>query len=64
MACQVVHYPSHSQVVTQPAPEPRDIVWSSVSMTQRESKIRHLLGIGVMIVLVFFWIRKLRSAKI
>lgn len=58
MACQVVHYPHHSECVTEPAPEPRDVVWSSISMTQREGHVRQFLGMAVMVLLLLFWIRK------
>jgi hypothetical protein len=60
-ACQVVHYPHHSEVLTEPAPEPRDVVWSKVSMSVRERRVRDILAIGVMIVLILSWIRMLWS---
>ncbi|KAK8846853.1 hypothetical protein IAR55_005941 [Kwoniella newhampshirensis] len=56
MACQVVHYPHHSEVITEPAPEPRDVVWSKVSMPAREGQIRNFLVIVVMGVLLATWI--------
>ena len=56
-ACQVVHYPHHSEVLTEPAPEPRDIVWSKISMSQRERQVRDMVIMGVMTVLLLFWIR-------
>ncbi|WVQ84128.1 hypothetical protein IAT38_006275 [Cryptococcus sp. DSM 104549] len=55
-ACQVAHNPHHSQVVTELAPEPRDVVWSKVSMSAREGMIRDLAIMGVMGVLLLFWI--------
>ena len=61
MACQVVHYPHHSQVITEPAPEPRDVVWSNIGMTQRQTRMRGLLGIGIFIFIFLFWIRKSHS---
>lgn len=56
MACQVVHYPKHSEVVTELAPEPRDVVWSKISMSSREAQIRDVVVIGFMTVLLLTWI--------
>ncbi|OWZ67604.1 hypothetical protein AYX14_04653 [Cryptococcus neoformans] len=56
VACQVTHYPHHSQAVTTPAPEPRDIVWQHVSMSIRESQIRDFIVMGIMGVLILTWI--------
>lgn len=55
MACQVVHYPHHSQVITQLAPEPRDVVWSKVSMSMREKTIRNFVVGGLFMLLALFW---------
>ncbi|WVR04534.1 hypothetical protein IAU60_001541 [Kwoniella sp. DSM 27419] len=54
-ACQVLHYPYHSSVVTELAPEPRDVVWSKVSMSNREAQIRDILVMGVTGLLFLFW---------
>ena len=58
MACQVTHYPQHSEVVTEPAPEPRDVVWSNVSMSQRKVHIRQFVVLGLMVLLLLTWIGK------
>jgi hypothetical protein len=55
-SCQVVHYPHHSQVITEPAPEPRDVVWKHVAMSPREFTIRNFVVMGVMILLLLTWI--------
>lgn len=55
MACQVLHYPQHSQLITQLAPEPRDVVWSKVSMTLREKYIRNFIIGGLFALLALFW---------
>lgn len=58
MACQVLHYPQHSQLLTQLAPEPRDVVWSKVHMTQREKHIRNFIIGGLFALLALFWTGK------
>lgn len=58
MACQVVHYPHHSQLVTQQAPEPRDVVWSKVHMSLREKTIRNFVVGGLFALLALFWTGK------
>ena len=50
-----MHYPHHSEVLTEPAPEPRDVVWSTVSMPQRERIVRHIAVMGVMTILLLAW---------
>ena len=57
-ACQVVHYPQHSKVITEPAPEPRDVVWSKIAMPQREKTLRDVVIMGIMVVLLLSWIRE------
>lgn len=51
-----MHYPHHSQVITEPAPEPRDVVWKHVAMSPREFTIRNFVVMGVMILLLLTWI--------
>ncbi|ORY27742.1 hypothetical protein BCR39DRAFT_536914 [Naematelia encephala] len=60
-ACQVVHYPHHSEVVTQLAPEPRDVVWSHVGNSKRESQIRTFIIRALMVLLLLFWILPVTS---
>ncbi|WVQ74072.1 hypothetical protein IAR50_003655 [Cryptococcus sp. DSM 104548] len=55
-ACQVTHYPHHSQVLTVPAPEPRDVLWSHISMSAREMSIRDLTVMAFMALLLATWI--------
>lgn len=57
MACQVLHYPYHSQLITQPAPEPRDLVWSQIGISNREGYIRVAVVMLAMVILLLFWIR-------
>ncbi|EIW68814.1 hypothetical protein TREMEDRAFT_31663, partial [Tremella mesenterica DSM 1558] len=54
-ACQVVHYPHHTQVVTEPAPEPRDVVWSKVSMPTTEHHIRDVVIMALVTLLLLLW---------
>lgn len=55
MACQVVHYPHHSQLEAEPAPEPRDVVWNKIAITPRERLVRSLVVMGAMTFLLLFW---------
>ncbi|ORX34475.1 hypothetical protein BD324DRAFT_636070 [Kockovaella imperatae] len=55
-ACQVVHFPEHSEVITTKAPEPRDVVWSLVSISQRETVMRQLVVSTLIIILFLTWI--------
>ena len=43
------------QCITHLAPEPRDIVWSSISHSPANALVREWLVMGAMIVLQFFW---------
>jgi hypothetical protein len=55
MACQVVHYPHHSQLEAEPAPEPRDVVWNKIAITPRERMVRSLVVMSAMTFLLLFW---------
>ncbi|ODN85669.1 membrane protein [Cryptococcus wingfieldii CBS 7118] len=55
-ACQVIHFPHHSQVLTVPAPEPRDVLWGHISMSSREMSIRDLTVMAFMALLLATWI--------
>jgi hypothetical protein len=55
MACQVVHYPHHSQLEAEPAPEPRDVVWNKIAITPRERLVRSMVVMGAMTFLLLFW---------
>lgn len=54
-ASQVVHYREHSKVVTQQAPEPRDVIWNRVSMPRQEAVARDFIVMGLMIVVMLFF---------
>ncbi|KAG9047641.1 hypothetical protein FS837_001834 [Tulasnella sp. UAMH 9824] len=56
IASQVVHAPYHSQCLTTPAPEPRDIVWSNMTYTPGELKFREFFVMGLMALLLLFWL--------
>lgn len=60
MACQVVHYPHHSQMAAEPAPEPRDVVWNKIAITPRERMIRSLIVMSAMTFLLLFWAGEFR----
>lgn len=54
-ASQVVHFNEHSQMVTNLAPEPRDVLWSTVAMPSRERHIRSAVVMVIMVLLLLFW---------
>ncbi|KAG8924084.1 hypothetical protein FRC02_010664 [Tulasnella sp. 418] len=56
IASQVVHAPYHSQCITCPAPEPRDIVWSNMTHIPSAVRTRELVVLGFMILLLLFWL--------
>ncbi|BEI86180.1 hypothetical protein CcaverHIS002_0604670 [Cutaneotrichosporon cavernicola] len=53
-AAQVVTYREHSQIVTNLAPEPRDIIWKHVNMTRRSASIRDIVIMGIMTMVLLF----------
>lgn len=55
-ASQVCHFPEHSRVVTNLAPEPRDVIWNKISITAREARVRDFVVMGFMVVLLTGWI--------
>lgn len=52
----MLHFPHHSQVVTKLAPEPRDVLWSNIDLSQRSSKIRHFVVLLLVAFVLLFWI--------
>ena len=56
IAAQVVHAPYHSEAITYLAPEPRDIIWANMSHSRASLRARELLVLGVMSLLLFFWV--------
>lgn len=55
IAAQVVHAPHEAQSKTVLAPEPRDIVWSNMTISPRGRQIREALVFGFLVLLFFFW---------
>ncbi|KAI0750936.1 hypothetical protein C8Q80DRAFT_1154688 [Daedaleopsis nitida] len=55
IAAQAVHAPHTMECLTHLAPEPRDIVWSSISYTPMNALVREWLAMAAMVVLQFFW---------
>ncbi|PWN32359.1 DUF221-domain-containing protein [Meira miltonrushii] len=56
VVAQSVHYPIPSYSKTSFAPEPRDIVWSNVSVPSNERHVRQLLVSALTIALFVFYI--------
>ncbi|KAL1688233.1 hypothetical protein GGG16DRAFT_127382 [Schizophyllum commune] len=56
VAIQVAHAPAPLQTVTKPAPEPRDIVWSNMTPSQRSIMTRDTVVMALMGLLLFFWV--------
>lgn len=57
-ASQVVHYREHSKVITQQAPEPRDVIWNRISMNRPEAVARDFIVMGVMVFVMLFFTRR------
>ncbi|KAJ3503140.1 hypothetical protein NLJ89_g8565 [Agrocybe chaxingu] len=55
IAVQVAHAPNPNQILTYPAPEPRDIVWSNMVTSPRAIQFRDVFVIATMGLLLFFW---------
>ncbi|KAI0730386.1 late exocytosis, associated with Golgi transport-domain-containing protein [Fomitopsis betulina] len=55
VAAQAVHAPHPTQCLMHLAPEPRDIVWSSISHPPAGALMREWLTMGAMVALQFFW---------
>lgn len=51
-AAQVVHYREHSQLITDLAPEPRDIIWNRVNMSRRSGDVRDIVVMAAMAVVL------------
>ncbi|KAF8632659.1 hypothetical protein AX17_004792 [Amanita inopinata Kibby_2008] len=56
IAVQVAHAPSPQQLNTCPAPEPRDIIWTNMSLSAINMRVRDFFVLSVMVLLFFFWI--------
>ncbi|CAD6980520.1 unnamed protein product [Tilletia controversa] len=56
IAAQVQHYPLPAQCRTLLAPEPRDIIWSNISLSPHERRLRQLLVSAFVFGLLLFYI--------
>lgn len=56
IAVQVAHARNPLEVVTYPAPEPRDIVWSNMTLSTRNVRARDCFVLASMSLLLLFWI--------
>ncbi|PWN88656.1 DUF221-domain-containing protein [Acaromyces ingoldii] len=56
VAAQTVHYPLPLYCETNLAPEPRDIIWSNVSLTPNERRVRQVLVSSFTFALFVFYI--------
>ena len=54
-AVQVAHAPNPNQILTYPAPEPRDIVWSNMAPSNRTIQFRDIFVLATMALLLLFW---------
>ena len=53
---QAVHYPQPNSMTTTLAPEPRDILWSNLALSETSAGIRFVVVTIAMLILLFFWI--------
>jgi hypothetical protein len=56
IAAQVVHYPQADSLITMLAPDPRDIHWGNMLLSDASLQARGLLVLGAMILLLTFWL--------
>ena len=52
----MAHAPNPSQILTHPAPEPRDIVWSNMAPSNVAIQTRDVFVLATMGLLLFFWL--------
>ncbi len=55
IAVQLAHAPNPSEILSHPAPEPRDIVWANMTSSDRSIQLRDVFVIATMALLLFFW---------
>ncbi|GAA5948371.1 hypothetical protein JCM3765_001391 [Sporobolomyces pararoseus] len=55
IAAQTVHYPSATEFKTELAPEPRDINWGNLNLSNSSTFIRRVLVVLVMLLLLSVW---------
>ncbi|KAM6494958.1 protein of unknown function DUF221 domain containing protein [Amanita muscaria] len=56
IAVQAAHAPGPWQLNNRPAPEPRDIVWSNMSLSTTNLFVRDIFVLAIMGLLFFFWL--------
>lgn len=56
IAAQVAHYPQPDSVNTTLAPDPRDIYWGNMLLSNASLQARHILVLGAMLLLLSFWL--------
>lgn len=55
IAVQLAHAPNPNEILTYPAPEPRDIVWANMTSSDRSIQFRDVMVLATMALLLFFW---------
>ncbi|GAA5900728.1 uncharacterized protein JCM6883_004637 [Sporobolomyces salmoneus] len=55
IAAQTVHYPSATEFKTELAPEPRDLNWGNLNLSNSSTFIRRILVVLVLLVLLSVW---------
>ncbi|TIC63896.1 DUF221-domain-containing protein [Wallemia mellicola] len=55
IASQSSHYPEPGQLVTKPAPEPRDVVWKNVALSTKALLSKKLFVYGTVTTLLLTW---------
>lgn len=56
IAAQVIHYPQPDSVNTTLAPDPRDIYWGNMLLSNGSLQARSILVLGAMLLLLSFWL--------
>ncbi|KAI0317538.1 DUF221-domain-containing protein [Amylostereum chailletii] len=56
IAAQTVHAPAPFQLQTCIAPEPRDVVWSNMTLSTNSDRVREVVVLGALATLFFFWV--------
>ena len=51
----MAHAHGPSQILTYPAPEPRDIVWSNMAASNAALQTRNVIVLATLGLLLFFW---------
>lgn len=55
IAAQVAHYPQPDSMETTLAPDPRDIYWSNMLLSNASLQARNILVLAAMVLLLTFW---------